>query len=80
MHYIVNWYIFCFVQQLTREDKELKDPRGRTPLLLAITLTHVECVKALLDADCDVNCEKDGWTGNLLGFYFVNVVIHCKCQ
>ncbi|CAG9102097.1 unnamed protein product [Plutella xylostella] len=44
------------------EELEAKDPRGRTPLLLAVTLAHVECVKALVEAGADVNCEKDGWT------------------
>ncbi|KAG7308729.1 hypothetical protein JYU34_005960 [Plutella xylostella] len=44
------------------EELESKDPRGRTPLLLAVTLAHVECVKALVEAGADVNCEKDGWT------------------
>ncbi|XP_045497916.1 ankyrin repeat domain-containing protein 13D isoform X2 [Colias croceus] len=48
--------------EVSGEEMERKDPRGRTPLLLAITLGHTECVRALLDADADVNCEKDGWT------------------
>ncbi|XP_038210010.1 ankyrin repeat domain-containing protein 13D, partial [Zerene cesonia] len=48
--------------EVSGEELERKDPRGRTPLLLAVTLGHVECVRALLDADADVNCEKDGWT------------------
>ncbi|XP_037294487.1 ankyrin repeat domain-containing protein 13D isoform X2 [Manduca sexta] len=46
----------------TSEELELKDPRGRTPLLLAVTLGHIEAVRALIDAGADVNCEKDGWT------------------
>lgn len=41
----------------------MRDPRGRTPLLLAVTLGHIETVRVLLDAGADVNCEKDGWTG-----------------
>lgn len=42
--------------------KEQLDPRGRTPLMLAVTLGHIESVQVLLDAEADVNCEKDGWT------------------
>ncbi|XP_068633319.1 ankyrin repeat domain-containing protein 13D [Battus philenor] len=48
--------------KFTKEDIELRDPRGRTPLLLAVTLGHIEAVQALIDAGADVNCEKDGWT------------------
>ncbi|XP_032517616.2 ankyrin repeat domain-containing protein 13D isoform X1 [Danaus plexippus] len=48
--------------KFTSEDIERKDPRGRTPLLLAVTLGHIECVQALINVDADVNCEKDGWT------------------
>ncbi|XP_041456412.1 ankyrin repeat domain-containing protein 13D-like [Lytechinus variegatus] len=44
-------------------DKEKKDPRGRTPLHLAVTLGHIECVRVLLRYDADVTIEnKGGWT------------------
>ncbi|XP_028032709.1 ankyrin repeat domain-containing protein 13D isoform X1 [Bombyx mandarina] len=49
-------------KKYTEEELELKDPRGRTPLLLAVTLGHTESAQALIDAGADVNCEKDGWT------------------
>ncbi|XP_045536475.1 uncharacterized protein LOC106709180 isoform X1 [Papilio machaon] len=48
--------------KFTKEDIELRDPRGRTPLLLAVTLGHIEATEALINAGADVNCEKDGWT------------------
>ncbi|CAH2048235.1 unnamed protein product, partial [Iphiclides podalirius] len=48
--------------KFTKEDLELRDPRGRTPLLLAVTLGRIEAVEALIEAGADVNCEKDGWT------------------
>ncbi|XP_072948956.1 ankyrin repeat domain-containing protein 13D [Epargyreus clarus] len=48
--------------QFTADDIELRDPRGRTPLLLAVTLSNIEAVRALIEANADVNCEKDGWT------------------
>ncbi|XP_045447833.1 ankyrin repeat domain-containing protein 13D [Melitaea cinxia] len=48
--------------KFTSEDIEKRDPRGRTPLLLAVTLGYIEVVQALINADADVNCEKDGWT------------------
>ncbi|XP_050350901.1 ankyrin repeat domain-containing protein 13D isoform X2 [Nymphalis io] len=44
------------------EELEKRDPHGRTPLLLAITLGYLEVVQALIDGNADVNCEKDGWT------------------
>ncbi|XP_053609463.1 ankyrin repeat domain-containing protein 13D isoform X2 [Plodia interpunctella] len=48
--------------RFTAEELEQKDPRGRTPLLLAVTLGHTESARLLIDAGADVNCEKDGWT------------------
>lgn len=48
--------------QYTPEEIEAKDTRGRTPLLLAVTLGYLESAQALIEAGADVNCEKDGWT------------------
>ncbi|XP_026492113.2 ankyrin repeat domain-containing protein 13D [Vanessa tameamea] len=44
------------------EEIEKRDPQGRTPLLLAITLGYLDVVQVLIDGNADVNCEKDGWT------------------
>ncbi|KAJ2948847.1 hypothetical protein O0L34_g5773 [Tuta absoluta] len=49
-------------RKFTPEDIETPDSRGRTPLLLAVTLGYIECVRILIEAGADVNCEKDGWT------------------
>lgn len=44
---------------------EQLDPRGRSPLMLAVTLEHLDCVILLLESGANVNVEnKDGWTGN----------------
>lgn len=43
-------------------DLEKRDTRGRTPLMLAIGLCHLQSVKVLLAAKCDANVELDGWT------------------
>ncbi|XP_055588773.1 ankyrin repeat domain-containing protein 13D isoform X2 [Uranotaenia lowii] len=43
-------------------DLEKLDPRGRTPLMLAVRLCHLECVKVLLAAKCNANFECDGWS------------------
>lgn len=44
-------------------DKEKKDNRGRTPLMLAVTLGHLESVRTLLNNEANVNCENlDGWS------------------
>ena len=40
------------------------DNRGRSPLMLAVTLERLECAGILLDAGADVNMEnEEGWTG-----------------
>lgn len=47
-----------------QHDKEKRDCRGRTPLMLAITLGHVESARVLLHFEANVSCENsDGWTG-----------------
>jgi ankyrin repeat protein len=46
-------------------DKEKLDNRGRTPLMLAVTLGHLESARTLLNNEANVNCENShGWTGN----------------
>lgn len=47
-----------------QHDIEKLDPRGRTPLMLAITLGNLESTRVLLDGGADVNCvNKEGWSG-----------------
>ncbi|CAG9856866.1 unnamed protein product [Phyllotreta striolata] len=44
-------------------DKEKRDVRGRTPLMLAVTLGHLESTRTLLNHEANVNCENlHGWT------------------
>ncbi|XP_069040216.1 ankyrin repeat domain-containing protein 13B isoform X1 [Lepisosteus oculatus] len=53
-------------KELTAEEQvniEALDPRGRTPLHLAVTLGHVESAQVLLQHGADVSKEnKNGWT------------------
>jgi len=43
---------------------EQLDPRGRTPLMLAVTLENLDCAILLLENGANVNVEnKEGWTG-----------------
>ena len=47
-----------------KHDKELKDPRGRTPLHLAVCLGHLESAKVLLRYGANANAENKGcWSG-----------------
>ncbi|XP_061774996.1 ankyrin repeat domain-containing protein 13B-like [Nerophis ophidion] len=44
-------------------DLESLDPRGRTPLHLAVTLAHLDCARVLLEHGADVSKEnRNGWT------------------
>ncbi|XP_076232023.1 ankyrin repeat domain-containing protein 13D isoform X2 [Calliopsis andreniformis] len=44
-------------------DIEKFDIRGRTPLMLAVTLGHIDCVEVLLQHEANVNTENtQGWT------------------
>uniref|UniRef100_A0A8C2I3E4 Ankyrin repeat domain 13B n=1 Tax=Cyprinus carpio TaxID=7962 RepID=A0A8C2I3E4_CYPCA len=44
-------------------DLEVLDPRGRTPLHLAVTLAHLECARLLVQHGADVSREnRNGWT------------------
>lgn len=56
-------FLHLFVVYM-QHDKELLDPRGRTPLHLAVSLGFVDCVKCLLRSGCDANAiNRDGWNG-----------------
>ncbi|MPC15249.1 Ankyrin repeat domain-containing protein 13D [Portunus trituberculatus] len=66
LHYLV-WHnnYRKLEKELTenKHNKELRDPRGRTPLMLAVTLGHLEASRVLLRHHCNVNVESsDGWT------------------
>lgn len=55
---------FCFQSQL-----EKLDPRGRTPLMLAITLDDIQSTGLLINKGANVNVKNDeGWTGKLNNF------------
>ncbi|XP_032902200.1 ankyrin repeat domain-containing protein 13B isoform X2 [Amblyraja radiata] len=67
LHYLV-WY--NKYKELEKElstkqvDTEELDPRGRTPLHLAVTLGFLECARVLLKHGGDVSKENhNGWTG-----------------
>lgn len=57
-----------FVFFLPQIDKEKIDPRGRTPLMLAVKLAHIQCVKILLAAKCSATYEYEGWSSKLYIF------------
>lgn len=70
--YLFPLSFFFFFPQT---DLESVDPRGRTPLHLAVTLGHLDCARVLLQHGADVSKEnRNGWTGEwLLYFFFIEV-------
>ena len=53
-----------YVQCLFQNDKEQQDPRGRTPLHLAVALGYLESARVLLKHGADANAEnKSYWSG-----------------
>lgn len=58
---------FFTVSKLLQESLEKLDPRGRTPLLLAVSMGHRECAEILLKNGADPTVEsKQYWSGKLL--------------
>lgn len=55
LHFISLFFAF-------QHDVEKLDPRGRTPLMLAVRLCHLQSVKVLLAAKCNANAEREGWS------------------
>lgn len=50
----------------TQQDVERLDPRGRTPLELAVCLGHMESTRVLLRHSSDPTyCNTQGWTSEL---------------
>lgn len=50
---------------------ELHDNRGRTPLMLAVTLGHTDSAIVLLQHEANVNTENtQGWSG---GFQLIEI-------
>ncbi|KAM4742074.1 ankyrin repeat domain-containing protein 13B isoform 1-T1 [Anableps anableps] len=67
IHYLVwhNKHRQLEKELATSEQRDLEslDPRGRTPLHLAVTLGHLECARVLLQHGADVSKEnRNGWT------------------
>ncbi|KAL1488610.1 hypothetical protein ABEB36_014413 [Hypothenemus hampei] len=65
LHWLVWSNEYKLLEQALKDkkfDKEKVDNRGRTPLMLAVTLGHLEATRTLLNYEANVNCENnDGW-------------------
>ncbi|CAB1348689.1 unnamed protein product [Coregonus sp. 'balchen'] len=60
-------------------DVETLDPRGRTPLHLAVTLGHLDCARLLLQHGADVSKEnRNGWTVSTRDPELVRLVLHYR--
>ncbi|XP_013097671.2 ankyrin repeat domain-containing protein 13D [Stomoxys calcitrans] len=69
LEYPLHWHVWQNsldeLKEILRNakiDKEKVDPRGRTPLMLAVKLGHIQCVKCLLAAKCNATYEYEGWS------------------
>uniref|UniRef100_A0AAX7VIQ1 Ankyrin repeat domain-containing protein n=1 Tax=Astatotilapia calliptera TaxID=8154 RepID=A0AAX7VIQ1_ASTCA len=65
LHYLVwnNQYLELDRELQKKEDLERLDPRGRTPLELAVCLGHLESTRVLLRHSADpTHCNAQGWT------------------
>ncbi|CAH0563655.1 unnamed protein product [Brassicogethes aeneus] len=70
LEYPLHWLVWTNdYQNLQSElakklhNKEKKDARGRTPLMLAVTMGYLESARILLNNEANVNCENsEGWT------------------
>ncbi|CAG2113190.1 unnamed protein product, partial [Medioppia subpectinata] len=61
---LMTTHFACYDNQL---DVELRDPRGRTPLMLAVTLGHYRAARHLLRHNANVNIEDSlGFNGNFV--------------
>lgn len=59
-HCIALMQLVCFCVQ---QDVDRLDPRGRTPLELAVCLGHLESTRVLLRHSVDpTHCSAQGWT------------------
>ncbi|KAH8340227.1 hypothetical protein KR067_007882 [Drosophila pandora] len=65
--YPLHWHIWHgeleqLQEAIDQNDKEKIDPRGRTPLMLAVRVANLACVKCLLTAKCNATYEHEGWS------------------
>lgn len=74
--------VFCFLTTavclriFSQNMLNTKDNRKRTPLMLAVTLGHVECAKLLIEANVEINME-DSYGFN--GIYEYQICL-CVCK
>lgn len=69
-HCIALMLALCFFFLDLQQDVERIDPRGRTPLELAVCLGHLESTRVLLRHSADpTHCNAQGWTSKSCDFF-----------
>ncbi len=59
--FLLNKFLLLFTDPVD-VDAQTRDPQGRTPLMLAVCLGHLDSSKLLIEAGANVNTETEGWT------------------
>lgn len=79
---VASQFLNIFLLLSMQYDIEALDPHGRTPLMLSVTLDHLESTRVLLRHNANACFKrKDYWSGkhfNFSSFFLLNLGIFCR--